>query len=201
MVIPRAGPGRPSTASDEPYPELMGKVYDGIDESLASWIASQPLWFVATAPLAPDGHVNVSPRGHDALSVLGARRVAWVDYTGSGVETIAHLRENGRVCLMFASFEQRPRIVRLHGTGTVALPGEATYEDVVARHPPHPSTRAVIDVEVDRVSDSCGYGVPVMELVDERDLLRLTAEKKGDQGMAAYRTDRNSISIDGLPGL
>lgn len=179
----------------------MGKVYDGIDESLASWITAQPLWFVATAPLAPDGHVNVSPRGHGTLSVLGPRRVAWVDYTGSGVETIAHLRENGRICLMFASFDHRPRIVRLHGTGTVALPGEVTYADVLARHPVHPSTRAVVVVDVDRVSDSCGYGVPVMEKVGERDLLRLTAEKKGEQGMAAYRDERNRVSIDGLPGL
>jgi len=179
----------------------MGKVYEGIDESLAAWIAAQRLWFVATAPLAPDGHVNVSPRGHDTLSVLAPRRVAWVDYTGSGVETIAHLQENGRICLMFASFDQRPRIVRLHGTGTVALPGAAMYEDVVARHPLHPSTRAVVVVDVDRVSDSCGYGVPVMELVDERDLLRLSAEKKGEQGMASYRSERNALSIDGLPGL
>ena len=179
----------------------MGKVYEEIDASLAAWIAAQPLWFVATAPLAPDGHVNVSPRGHDTLSVLAPRRVAWVDYTGSGVETIAHLQENGRICLMFASFDQRPRIVRLHGTGTVALPGAAMYEDVVARHPLHPSTRAVVVVDVDRVSDSCGYGVPVMELVDERDLLRLSAEKKGEQGMASYRSERNALSIDGLPGL
>lgn len=179
----------------------MGKIYDGIDESLASWIARQPLWFVATAPLAADGHVNVSPRGHDSFSILGPRRVAWVDYTGSGVETIAHLRENGRICLMFASFEQRPRIVRLHGTGVVALPGEPEYEDVVRRHPPHPSTRAVIVVDVDRVSDSCGYGVPVMELAGERDLLRLGAEKRGAEGLAAYRAERTRASIDGLRGL
>lgn len=179
----------------------MGKTYDGIDEALAAWIARQPLWFVATAPLAADGHVNVSPRGHDSLSILGPRRVGWVDYTGSGVETIAHLRENGRICLMFASFEKRPRIVRLHGTGVVALPGEADYDDVVRRHPPHPSTRAVVVVDVDRVSDSCGYGVPVMEMVGERDLLRLGAEKRGEEGMAAYRAERNTRSVDGLPGL
>lgn len=179
----------------------MGKIYDGIDESLASWIAAQPLWFVATAPLAADGHVNVSPRGHDSLSILGPRRVAWVDYTGSGVETIAHVRQNGRICLMFASFDQRPRIVRLHGSGAVALPGEPAYEDVVARHPPHLGTRAVIVVDVDRVSDSCGHGVPMMQLVGERDLLRLSAQKKGEHGLAAYRAERNSASIDGLPGL
>jgi hypothetical protein len=179
----------------------VGKVFDGIDEALASWIMAQPVWFVATAPLAADGHVNISPRGHDCLSVLGPHRVGWVDYTGSGVETISHLRENGRICLMFASFSRRPRIVRLHGRGTVALPGDPAYRQVAARHPEHPGTRAVIVVDVTRVSDSCGYGVPVMELVAERDLLRLSAEKKGPEGMAAYRATYNSASIDGLPGL
>lgn len=179
----------------------MAKVFDGIEETLASWIAAQPVWFVATAPLAADGRVNVSPRGHDTLSVLGPHRVAWVDYTGSGVETIAHIRENARTCLMFASFQSRPRIVRLHGSGTVALPGEQMFDDVVSRHPPHPSTRAVVVVEVERVSDSCGFGVPVMDLVGERNLLRLYAEKKGAGGMDDYRAEKNATSIDGLPGL
>jgi Pyridoxamine 5'-phosphate oxidase len=179
----------------------MGKVFDGIDEGLVSWISAQPVFFVATAPLAGDGHINVSPRGHECLSILGPHRVGWVDYTGSGVETIAHLRENGRICLMFASFDRRPRIVRLHGRGTVALPGDPAYIEVVARQPAHPSTRAVIIVDVHRVSDSCGHGMPLMELVGERDLLRLTAEKKGPDGMASYRERKNAVSIDGLPGL
>ena len=179
----------------------MGKVFDGIDEALREWIAQQPLWFVATAPLEADGHVNLSPRGHDTLSVLGPHRVAWVDYTGSGIETIAHLRQNGRVCLMFCSIDRRPRIVRLHGHGTVHLPGAPTYDEVVALHPEHPGTRAVIDVEVTRVSDSCGFGVPVMEVVEGRDLLRLAADKRGPEGMASYRAEKNAVSIDGLPGL
>jgi hypothetical protein len=178
----------------------VGKVFDGIDESLAAWLAAQPVWFVATAPLAADGHVNVSPRGHDTFSVLGPHRVGWVDYTGSGIETIAHLRENGRICLMFCSFDDRPRIVRLHGRGTVALPGEPAYDDVVGQHPEHPGTRAVIVVDVDRVSDSCGFGVPVMRMDGERDLLRRGAERRGPEGLAAYRADHN-VSIDGLPGL
>ncbi|MDX6391136.1 MAG: hypothetical protein QOJ73_2199 [Streptosporangiaceae bacterium] len=179
----------------------MGKVFDSIDEALASWITAQPVWFVATAPLASDGRVNVSPRGQGTLSILGPHRVGWVDYTGSGVETIAHLRENGRICLMFASFDRRPRIVRLHGSGTVARPDDPAYDEVAARHPAHPSTRAVIIVNVHRVSDSCGHGMPVMELAGERDLLRLTAEKKGPEGMATYRATNNTTSIDGLPGL
>ena len=179
----------------------MGKIFDGIDAELSAWITAAPVWFVATAPLARDGRVNVSPRGHDTLSVLGPHRVGWVDYTGSGVETIAHLRENGRITVMFCSYDARPRIVRLHGHGTVALPGEAAYEQVVALHPAHPSTRAVVLVDVERVSDSCGYGVPVMEGVGERDLMRLTAQKKGPEDLAAYRAQHNAVSIDGLPGL
>jgi hypothetical protein len=179
----------------------MGKVFDGIDATLTRWIEAQPLWFVATAPLSADGHVNVSPRGHDSFSVLGPRRVGWVDYTGSGVETIAHLRENGRVCVMFASVDSRPRIVRLHGHGTVALPGDPAYAEVTALHPPHPGIRAVIIVEVTRVSDSCGFGVPVMQVVEERDLLRLSAQKRGPEGMARYRAEKNATSIDGLPGI
>jgi hypothetical protein len=179
----------------------VGKVFDGIDETLRAWIAKQPMFFVATAPLAADGRVNVSPRGHDTFSVLGDHQVAWVDYTGSGVETIAHLRENGRICVMFCSFDTRPRVVRLHGHGRVHLPGEREYDDVVARHPAHPSTRAVITVDVERVSDSCGYGVPVMELVGERDLLLLHAQRKGPDGLVAYRAEKNAASIDGLAGL
>ena len=179
----------------------MGKTYDGIDDELAAWLTAQPLWFVATAPLAGDGHVNVSPRGHDSFSVLGPHRVAWVDYTGSGIETVAHLRENGRICLMFCSYDSRPRIVRLHGRGTVLPPGEPAYEQVVAQHPPHPSTRCVVVVDVDRVSSSCGFGVPVMDVVGERDLLRQGAERRGPEGLAAYRAEKNAVSIDGLPGL
>lgn len=179
----------------------MEKIFEGIDETLAAWITAQPVWFVGTAPLDAAGHVNVSPRGAGTLAVLGPRRVGWVDYTGSGAETIAHLRENGRICLMFTSFDHRPRIVRLHGRGTVALPGEPVYEEMVARFPAHPSTRAAMVVDVTRISDSCGYGTPVMEVVGERDLMRSWAQKKGTDGLAAYRAANNAVSIDGLPGL
>lgn len=179
----------------------MGKLFDSIDDKLKLWIEAQPMWFVGTAPLGADGHVNMSPRGHDSFSVLGEHRVGWVDYTGSGVETIAHLRENGRVCLMFASFDSRPRIVRLHGRGTVSLPGDPDFDEVALLHPEHPSTRAVITVDVTRISDSCGWGVPVMEMTGERDLLRLQAENKGPSGMSQYRALKNARSIDDLPGL
>lgn len=180
----------------------VGTVFEGIDEQLQRWIEDQPMWFVATAPLSGEGRVNLSPRGGDAFTVMGPHRVGWVDFTGSGVETIAHLRENGRICVMFTSYDRRPRIVRLHGRGQVHLPGTEVFDDVVALHPANPSTRAVITVDVERVSDSCGWGVPVMEVVtDERELIRLHAEKKGPAGMDAYRADRNASSIDGLDAL
>jgi len=179
----------------------MGQVFDGIDTELAAWIGAQPMWFVATAPLAGDGLVNVSPRGIDTLSVLGPHRLGWLDLTGSGVETIAHLRENGRICLMWCSFDRRARVVRVHGRGRVVLPGEPGFDEVAARHPRHPSTRAVVIVDVERVSDSCGFGVPVMEVVEERDLLRPSAEKRGPEGLAEYRATRNAVSLDGLPGM
>jgi len=180
----------------------MGKLFEEIDDRLQRWIEAQPMWFIATAPLSAEGRVNVSPRGGESFSVLGPHRVGWVDFTGSGVETIAHLRENGRVCVMFNSFDQRPRIVRLHGQGQVHLPGTEVFEEVVALHPPNPSTRAVITVRVGRVSDSCGWGVPVMDvLTDERNLIRQHAEKRGPNGMDTYRADKNTSSVDGLPGL
>ena len=179
----------------------MGQVFDGIDAELAAWIAAQPMWFVGTAPLAADGLVNILPRGIDTLSVLGTHRLGWLDLTGSGVETLAHLRENGRICLMWCSFDRRARVVRVHGRGRVVLPGEPEFDEVAALHPAHPSTRAVVVVDVERVSDSCGFGVPVMEVVEERDLLRPSAEKRGPAVLAEYRATRNAVSLDGLPGM
>lgn len=179
----------------------MAKVFDGIDERLRAWIAEQHVFFVATAPLAADGHVNLSPRGLDCLSVLGPRQVAWVDLVGSGVETIAHLQENGRIALMWCAFTGPPRIVRLHGRGRVCLPGTAEYDDVTARHPDHLSTRAVVVVDVERVSDSCGYGVPLMDFVAERDQLDRWAAAKGPEGITTYVAQKNAVSLDGLPGL
>ncbi len=182
----------------------MGTVFERIDDDLAAWIARQPMFFVATAPLSAEGRVNVSPRGLDSLSILDPHRVAWVDLTGSGAETIAHLRENGRVCVMFCAFEQRPRIVRLHGTGRVVQPGEPLFDEVVAQHPELPrGARAVIVVDVGRVADSCGWGVPRMDLVGdgERGIMGPWADKKGEEGLTAYRAEKNAVSLDGLPAL
>ena len=179
----------------------MAKVHDGISDDLAAWLTAQHVFFVATAPLSGDGHINVSPRGLDCFSVLGPRRVAWVDLAGSGAETIAHVRENGRIVLMWCAFDGNPNIVRLHGRGRVCPPGTAEFDEVVALHPPHLSTRAVVVVDVERVSDSCGFGVPLMEFAGERDLLRKWAERKGPEGVATYIAEKNAESLDGLPAL
>ncbi|GAA0635990.1 pyridoxamine 5'-phosphate oxidase family protein [Sporichthya brevicatena] len=184
-----------------PYSDAVGAVFEEIDETLAAWIAEQPMFFVATAPLAGDGLVNVSPRGHDTFSVLGPHRVGWVDYTGSGVETVAHLRENGRICVMFCAFGASPRVVRLHGRGSVHLPGTPEFDEVAAQHPSHPGTRAVVTVDVRRISDACGFGVPVMDLLAERSTLRVLADRAAPGQMAEYRARSNARSIDGLPGM
>lgn len=179
----------------------MGKVHDAIDERLAAWLAAQRVFFVATAPLAADGHVNCSPRGLESLAVLGPREVAWLDLTGSGVETIAHLRENGRVVLTFCAFEGPPRIVRLHGRGTVVEPADPGYEELRVRFGAHEGVRAVIRVACTRISDSCGYGVPLYEYRGERPQLAEWARRKGPEGLRAYRAEQNARSLDGLPGV
>ena len=189
----------------------MGRVYEGIDERLRAWIAAQALFFVGTAPLAADGHVNVSPKGPiGSLRVLDEHTVAYLDVIGSGAETIAHLRENGRIVVMLCAFDGPPRILRLHGTGTVHLPGEPEYEQLLARcafdEPAVPeSRRSIVRVDVTRVSDSCGYGVPLLSYEGEREHARLWAEKKlrtgGAEALAAYQADKNAVSLDGLPAL
>jgi len=179
----------------------MGAVLDGIDDALAAWLTAQPVFFVGTAPLSSAGHVNLSPKGlAGSFAVLDERTVAYLDLTGSGVETIAHLRENGRIVLMFCAFDGRPRIVRLHGRGRVVTPGDEGFSDLVARFPEHLGTRSVIVIDVTRTSDSCGYGVPTMAYESDRPVLDLDHAKRGADGLEQYRRDRNARSIDGLPG-
>jgi hypothetical protein len=179
----------------------MGSVLDGIDEPLAAWLTAQPVFFVGTAPLSADGHVNLSPKGlTGSFAVLDEHTVAYLDLTGSGIETIAHLRENGRIVLMFCAFNGRPRIVRLHGLGRPIVPGEDGFEELAARFPEHVGTRSVIVVDVTRVSDSCGYGVPTLVYEADRRVLELDHAKRGPEGLDRYRRERNARSIDGLPG-
>lgn len=179
----------------------MGRTFDAIPDHLAAWMAEQPVWFVATAPLAADGRVNVSPKGGDTFRVVDDRTVAYLDLTGSGAETIAHLRENGRLTIMFCSFDETPMIVRLQGTGEVVLPGDTGFDALAALFPAHPSTRAIVRLRVERTATSCGYGVPVMDVVGPRPLLDRWAARKGPDGLAAYRERHNARSIDGLPAL
>ena len=179
----------------------MGKVYDEISAELQAFLERQPMFFVATAPLGADGHVNVSPKGLDGtFAVLSPLRVAYLDLTGSGVETVAHLRENARITFMFCAFDGPARIVRLFGRGKVATRDDPAYDTLAARFAPLPGARSVIRVEVDRVADSCGYGVPRMAFVEQRDQLLTWAESRSDAGLDEYRAVRNRESIDGLPG-
>ena len=177
------------------------KLFEAIDDPMRQWIAAQHLFFVATAPLAADGHVNLSPKGLDSFRVLGPREVAYLDLTGSGAETAAHLRENGRVVLMFCAFEGPPRIVRLWGRGRVVASGDAGFDALAAHFPAHAGARAVIHVALDRIADSCGWGVPQLAYQGEREQLPAWAAHKGADGLRAYRAEWNAKSIDGLPAF
>ena len=181
----------------------MSRVHpEGIDDDLAAFLVAQPMFVVATAPSGDDGHVNASPKGlAGSFAVIGPREVAYLDLTGSGAETIAHLRENGRICLMFCAFTGRPDIVRLHGRGEAVLPGAPGFEELLARFPARPGVRSVIRVDVERVSSSCGYAVPRMALERDRTDLTRWAERKGPERLRDYRRTRNAASIDGLPAL
>jgi hypothetical protein len=183
----------------------MGKVLDALDEKLTEVVLGQPVFFVATAPAGPDGHVNVSPKGTSGtFAVLDPRTVAYLDLTGSGIETIAHLRDNGRITLMFCTFAGPPLIVRLYGRGEVVVPADHRFPALLTAFPEQadaPGIRSVIRVDVERVSTSCGYSVPLMDYQGDRRVLRQWAERKGPDGIEAYRGDRNVESIDGLPGL
>jgi hypothetical protein len=180
------------------------KLHENIDERLWQFIAAQHMFFVATAPT--EGHVNVSPKGmNGTFTVLDPLRVAYLDFHGSGAETIAHLRENGRITLMFCAFDGPPNIVRLHGNGRVIPLTDPSFGEMLETHfPAAPDTgaaRSIIDVSVHRVSDSCGYSVPLMSYEGDRDLLLRWSVKKGSDGLAAYRRLKNAESIDGLPAL
>ena len=178
----------------------MAKTYEAIVPKLQDFIENQKMFFVATAPLTPDGHVNLSPKGlRGTLAILDDRTIAYLDLTGSGVETIAHLRENGRICVMFCAFEGPPRIVRIHGTGDVIEPGDDEFQSLSARFDDYPGVRSIIRIRATRISDSCGYGVPLYEHSGERDQLQRWAKSKGEDGVAQYQRDKNAVSLDGLP--
>lgn len=178
----------------------MGKIGAVLDEGTRQFIEAQRLFFVASAPLSPQGHVNLSPKGLDTFRVFGPATVAYLDLTGSGVETIAHLRENGRIVLMFCAFQGPPKIVRLHGTGRVVEIHGPEFESLRSQFSSTDGVRSIIVVDVSRVSDSCGFGVPTFQYEDDRPQLETWFRKKGAQGLTTYRREKNRKSLDGLPG-
>ncbi|NRA04536.1 MAG: pyridoxamine 5'-phosphate oxidase family protein [Myxococcales bacterium] len=180
----------------------MGRIYPEIDDGLRAFIEAQPLFFVATAPSDNSGHLNLSPKGLDSFAILAPLQVAYLDFTGSGAETIAHLRENGRIVVMFCALEGAPKIVRLHGRGQVVEPADPPFRDLRARLPAHQTpARAVIRIDVERISDSCGFGVPRFSYQGERSTLAEWAARKGETGLRRYQREHNARSIDGLPAL
>ncbi|MGI8486522.1 MAG: pyridoxamine 5'-phosphate oxidase family protein [Thermomicrobiales bacterium] len=188
----------------------MSRTFDSLDDALTTCIGRQPIFFVATAPNDPDGHVNLSPKGAmGTFRILSPTRVAYLDLTGSGIETIAHLRENGRIVLMFCAFNGPPKVLRLHGKGCVIQPGDPGFDDLVAAFTPSDDIlallRAVIVIDITRISDSCGFVVPRMELIEERDQLFRHGEQKalkqGPDWKQTYIQVNNHQSIDGLSGI
>ena len=179
----------------------MSKQHEHIDPEMAAWIRRQRIFFTGSAPLSGDGHINVSPKGGEAFRVLGPMEAAYLDYTGSGAETAAHVRENGRIVIMFCAFDGPPKIVRLHGRGTVLLPGEERFAELAGLFPDNPGTRAIVHIEVTRVSDSCGYSVPLYDFKEQRDVLDKWAEKQGPEKLQTYRATKNARSVDGLPAF
>jgi len=178
----------------------MGKVYEAIDERLKTFIESQHMFFVATAPLT-GGHVNLSPKGMDTFRILGPNTVAYLDYTGSGVETIAHVRENRRIVIMLCAFAGPPKTLRLHGQGQVIEPEDDEFASLIGHFDPQSGARAIIRVSLTRISDSCGYSTPLYRYEGQRSQLVDWADHKGQAGIRQYQCETNLESIDGLPGL
>jgi hypothetical protein len=177
----------------------MAKVHDSITDKIREFIARQHLFFVASAPLTGEGHINLSPKGMDCFRVLSPHRVGYMDVTGSGNETSAHLRENGRITFMFCAFDGPPNILRLYGKGHAVLPGTPEWDDLCPHFNILSSTRQLIVADISRVQTSCGFGVPLYEYEGERDQHFRWAEEVGVDGLVEYREAKNRVSIDGLP--
>jgi Pyridoxamine 5'-phosphate oxidase len=177
----------------------MAKFFDCIQPTHQAFIEHQKMFFVATAPLQAEGHVNCSPKGGDCFRVLAPNQVAYLDLTGSGNETSAHLLQNGRITFMFCAFDGPPNILRLYGQGHTVLPTDHGWSELIARFDPHPASRQIIVADIDKVQTSCGYSVPLYEYTGERDHAYKWAAHKGPDGLIQYREEKNRVSIDGLP--
>ena len=179
----------------------MGKIYESIDERIERWISAQRVFFVATAPVDPNGHINCSPKDGYSIRVLDRKTLVYLDLIGSGVETIAHIRENGRIVIMMCAFEGAPTIMRFHGRGEVIEKDQPDFEHLAQLFAPEVGIRSFIKIRLDRISDSCGFGVPMMEFKEHRNQLRNYCERNGEEKLAEYKMKKNSLSIDGLPGV
>ncbi len=179
----------------------MASYYESIPKHLAAWIEAQPMFFVATAPSGDGGHINLSPKGLDTFRIIDSGTVAYLDLVGSGAETIAHLRQNARIVVMFCGFDQPRRILRIWGEGKALYPGMAEHADLAERFSEIPGSRAIIAVEIRKVGTSCGGGVPLMDLISQRDYLPVWADRKGPDAMWEYQKQNNTVSLDGLPAM
>ncbi len=182
----------------------MAKTYPVLTAELKTWIAQQPVFFLASAPLQAEGHINLSPRGLDSLRITSDNELVILDLTGSGNETAAHLHENGRLTVMLCAFSGNPKILRLYGQGQVILPDGPNWHDYRKLFAPDlPGVRQIFRLGIERIQTSCGFGVPLMDFVSQRDMLLEWANKKGPEGIEKYQHEKNAQSIDGLlaPGL
>ena len=179
----------------------MGKIYQELNQELIEFIEAQKVFFVGTAPASLDGHVNISPKGMDSLRILGPTTVAYLDVTGSGVETISHVKENGRLVMMFCAFEGKPLTVRLHGRGEIIETHSADFSNLIKQFPELPGIRSIIRLNIDRIADSCGWTVPLYEFAGTRDYYDKYAEHVGAEGMRKGQLKSNMTSIDGIRGL
>jgi hypothetical protein len=179
----------------------MGKHDRELDDTLRAFIEKQHLFFVATAPVGSSGHINLSPKGLELLRVIGPRDVAYLDCVGSGAETIAHVRQNGRITVMFRAFDGPPNIIRLYGVGEVVEPQDLAFGPLLERFGAVPGARAIVRIRVQRIADSCGFGVPLFEYRGQRTQLAAWADRKGESALRDYQRQKNSTSIDGLPAL
>ena len=177
----------------------MGKLHDSIKPAHKEFIEKQHIFFVSTAPLSADGRINLSPKGLDCFRVLSGNKVAYMDLISSGNETSAHTLENGRITIMFCSFEESPAILRLYGKGFTVLPGSNDWEIYSSHFKIYPSTRQIIVADIDLVQTSCGFGVPLYNYAGERDIHFEWAEKKGKDGLYEYIQQNNLKSLDDLP--
>ena len=177
----------------------MGKFSDSISPAHQEFIKQQHIFFVASAPLSAEGHINLSPKGMDAFRVLGNNKIGYMDVISSGNETSAHTLENGRITIMFCSFDKTPNILRLYGKGFAVLPNSADWDLYAPHFTIYQSTRQIIVADIHLVQTSCGFGIPVFDFMSERDIHFKWAEQEGAKGLQEYIKINNLKSLDGLP--